>query len=56
MQDWSGSERFFARSWTYIFCFWKLRKIMPGKTTYKLLNGMHDKGTIREIDLGCGHV
>jgi len=54
MQNWTDSEKFFARSWTHIFYFWKLRKVMLGKTAHKLLKAMHDRKTIRVVDLGCG--
>jgi len=53
-QDWSGAEKFFSRSWTHIFYFWKLRQVMLGKTTRGLLQGIPDKKNIRVIDLGCG--
>jgi len=52
--DWSHAEKFFARSWTHIFYFWKLRQVMLGKTIKKLLQ-RHEKGeNIRVVDLGCG--
>ena len=54
MQDWSDSEKFFTHSWTHVFYLWKLRNIMLGKTAHKLLKAMHDKKTIRVVDLGCG--
>jgi len=52
-RDWSDAEKFFSRSWTHIFYFWKLRQVMLGKTTRSLLAGMSEKN-IRVMDLGCG--
>lgn len=53
-QDWSGTEKFFSHSWTHIFYFWKLRQIMLGKTTYKLLEELPGKKDIHVMDMGCG--
>jgi len=53
-QDWSSSEKFFARSWTHIFYFWKLRQVMLAATVKKLLKKRNDDTPIRIVDLGCG--
>jgi len=53
-QDWSQAEKFFARSWTHIFYFWKLRQVMLGKTVKTLLAQRKDDTPIRMVDLGCG--
>jgi len=53
-QDWSSSEKFFARSWTHIFYFWKLRQVMLAKTVKNLLTQRQDDAPIRIVDLGCG--
>lgn len=53
-RDWSGTEKFFSRSWTHIFYFWKLRQVMLGKTTHSLLAEMSNERNVRVMDLGCG--
>jgi len=53
-QDWSSSEKFFARSWTHIFYFWKLRQIMLAKTVKNLLKKRQVGESTRVVDLGCG--
>ncbi|MBL1352908.1 MAG: class I SAM-dependent methyltransferase [Zetaproteobacteria bacterium] len=53
-QDWSQTEKFFARSWTHIFYFWKLRQIMLAKTVKILLQKCEDHHVIKIVDLGCG--
>jgi len=53
-QDWSSSEKFFARSWTHIFYFWKLRQVMLAKTVKNLLTQRQNDAPIRIVDLGCG--
>ena len=52
-QQWLTQEKYFGRSWTHIFCLWKLRQIMLGKTTCKVLLSMRQEAR-RVIDLGCG--
>lgn len=52
-QQWLTQEKYFGRSWTHIFCLWKLRQIMLGKTTCKVLLSMPQEAR-RVIDLGCG--
>ncbi len=52
--DWSQSEKFFARSWTHNFYFWKLRQIMLAKTVRRLLLNRQGDQTMRVVDLGCG--
>jgi len=52
--DWSQAEKFFARSWTHIFYFWKLRQVMLANTVKKLLKQSKDDAPTRIIDLGCG--
>ncbi len=52
--DWSNSEKFFARSWTHIFYFWKLRQIMLAKTVKRLLQQREGGKTTCVVDLGCG--
>ncbi len=51
--QWLGQEKYFGRSWTHIFCLWKLRQIMLGKTTREVLLRM-PQAARRVIDLGCG--
>ncbi|MDQ6952812.1 MAG: class I SAM-dependent methyltransferase [Mariprofundaceae bacterium] len=53
-QDWSQAEKFFARSWTHIFYFWKLRQIMLAKTVKTLLQKQNSNAGVRIMDLGCG--
>jgi len=53
-QRWENAEKFFARSWTHIFYFWKLRQVMLGKTVFNLLQQRQSDETTRVIDLGCG--
>ena len=53
-QDWSSSEKFFARSWSHIFYFWKLRQVMLAKTLKNLLKRNDSDTPIRVVDLGCG--
>ena len=53
-QDWAQAEKFFARSWTHIFYFWKLRQVMLAKTVRTLLQRAEHQGTWRVVDLGCG--
>lgn len=53
-QNWSQSEKFFARSWTHIFYFWKLRQVMLGKTVKALLKQRSHSEPTRVVDLGCG--
>jgi len=52
--DWSHAEKFFARSWTHIFYFWKLRQVMLAKTVKTLLKKRQDDALVRVVDLGCG--
>ena len=52
--DWSSEETFFARSWTHIFYFWKLRQIMLAKTVKTLLQKRQQDQSTRVVDLGCG--
>ena len=54
VQDWSQAEKFFARSWTHIFYFWKLRQIMLGKTVRTLLAKRQHQEMTKIVDLGCG--
>jgi len=53
-RSWASEEKFFARSWTHVFYFWKLRQIMLGRTVERLLSGSPDTRGTRVIDLGCG--
>jgi len=53
-QDWSQAEKFFARSWTHIFYFWKLRQIMLAKTVKTLLQNRQQGESTCVVDLGCG--
>ncbi len=53
-KDWSQSEKFFSRSWTHIFYFWKLRQIMLGKTVHDILAKSNQNQVKRVVDLGCG--
>jgi len=53
-QDWSQAEKFFARSWTHIFYFWKLRQVMLAKTVKNLLKKRQAGESTRVVDLGCG--
>ena len=53
-QSWADQEKFFARSWTHIFYFWKLRQIMLGRTVEHILAGRPAAGVSRVVDLGCG--
>ncbi|MDX8383049.1 MAG: class I SAM-dependent methyltransferase [Ghiorsea sp.] len=53
-QDWSNEEKFFARSWSHIFYFWKLRQIMLAKTVRNILDQRQDSQEMVVIDLGCG--
>ncbi|MDQ6964881.1 MAG: class I SAM-dependent methyltransferase, partial [Mariprofundales bacterium] len=53
-RSWAGEERFFSRSWTHIFYFWKLRQIMLGRTVFRLLRDLRDEHPLRVVDLGCG--
>ncbi|HCS12828.1 MAG: hypothetical protein COS82_04480 [Zetaproteobacteria bacterium CG06_land_8_20_14_3_00_59_53] len=53
-KSWAGEEKFFARSWTHIFYFWKLRQIMLGRTVERLLSARRDTQGVRVLDLGCG--
>ncbi len=52
--DWSSEETFFARSWTHIFYFWKLRQIMLAKTVKTLLQKRQQDQSTCVVDLGCG--
>jgi len=51
---WNQAEKFFARSWTHIFYFWKLRQIMLGKTVFDILKKTDQNTPVRIVDLGCG--
>ncbi|OIO68731.1 MAG: hypothetical protein COW19_05520 [Zetaproteobacteria bacterium CG12_big_fil_rev_8_21_14_0_65_55_1124] len=53
-RSWAGEEKFFDRSWTHIFYFWKLRQMMLGRTVERLLSARSDTQGVRVIDLGCG--
>ena len=53
-RSWASEEKFFSRSWTHIFYFWKLRQIMLGRTVERLLSASLDTQGLRVIDLGCG--
>ncbi|MDQ6989371.1 MAG: class I SAM-dependent methyltransferase [Mariprofundaceae bacterium] len=53
-QDWSNEEKFFARSWSHIFYFWKLRQIMLAKTVRNILRQRQGDQETVVIDLGCG--
>ncbi|MDQ6955145.1 MAG: class I SAM-dependent methyltransferase [Mariprofundaceae bacterium] len=52
--NWADAEKFFNRSWTHIFYFWKLRQIMLGKTVKNLLKKRQSNAQTRIVDLGCG--
>lgn len=52
--DWAQTEKFFARSWTHIFYFWKLRQVMLGKTVHNILRQRRPGQAMRVVDLGCG--
>ncbi len=53
-RSWASEEKFFARSWTHQFYFWKLRQIMLGRTVERLLAPRRPGEQIRVVDLGCG--
>ena len=53
-EDWSQAEKFFSRSWTHIFYFWKLRQVMLAKTVKTLLKQRQAYEETRVVDLGCG--
>lgn len=53
-RSWASEEKFFSRSWTHVFYFWKLRQIMLGRTVERLLAEKQDTRGVRVIDLGCG--
>lgn len=53
-QEWAQAEKFFARSWTHIFYFWKLRHVMLGRTVRRLLASKPADEVVRVVDLGCG--
>jgi len=52
--QWQNDEKFFARSWTHIFYFWKLRQVMLGRTLFRLLSNDSSSTKLRIVDLGCG--
>ncbi len=52
--DWSQDEKFFSRSWTHIFYFWKLRQIMLAKTVRNILEQRKANEAMIVVDLGCG--
>ena len=47
-------EAYFPRSYSHIFALWKIRNIMLGRTTEKILQNNEGKITFRILDLGCG--
>jgi SAM-dependent methyltransferase len=51
---WGNEEKFFGRSWTHAFYFWKLRQVMIGRTVVRLLNARVSSHHVRIVDLGCG--
>lgn len=51
---WANAEKFFSRSWTHGFYFWKLRQIMLGRTVSGLLAAGTPAHRRRVVDLGCG--
>jgi len=53
-RSWASEEKFFSRSWTHIFYFWKLRQIMLGRTVQRLLAQNPSPKGMKVIDLGCG--
>jgi len=54
-QDWSNAEKFFARSWSHIFYFWKLRQVMLANTVKNILKQRSsDDMSACVVDLGCG--
>ncbi len=53
-KSWASEEKFFSRSWTHVFYFWKLRQMMLGRTVERLLQRSQDRQGMRVIDLGCG--
>ncbi len=53
-KQWANAEKFFSRSWTHTFYFWKLRQIMLGRTVLNLLKKSSASGKQRIVDLGCG--
>jgi len=53
-QRWANADKFFARSWTHIFYFWKLRQVMLGQTVLRLLKQSPPSKKLNIVDLGCG--
>ena len=53
-KSWASEEKFFARSWTHIFYFWKLRQVMLGQTVQRLLKQSPSSEKLNIVDLGCG--
>lgn len=50
----ANEEKFFSRSWTHSFYFWKLRQVMLGQTVLNLLNKSSSPTKPHIVDLGCG--
>lgn len=53
-KSWANEEKFFSRSWTHTFYFWKLRQVMLGRTVERLLQANTGAQAVRVLDLGCG--
>jgi len=53
-EHWANEEKFFSRSWTHGFYFWKLRQVILGRTVARLLARNEPKKRLRVVDLGCG--
>ena len=51
---WANAEKFFSRSWTHGFYFWKLRQIMLARTVSRLLAAGEAAQRRCIVDLGCG--